>query len=256
MPITHSFIISDANEYGLQAAVILYHLRYLQAAHVDRGTALHDGKHWVNYSYESLAKTFQYMSVQTIKRVMSKLVKAGAIEKEPLNMNRFNRELSWHCALSEIDLSSVSKTNYAESGIGLSDSSESDDVIHTSNIKQKTYTHKGFEIPTVIQIQDYSSTIDAERFYDFYESKGWLIGKNKMKCWKSAVRNWERNNEERNNKSTISSNPRQPERKLTPAERTKQKYFERFGEHLGHRISEKDVSVVAEDERNVWTQMD
>lgn len=35
--------------------------------------------------------------------------------------------------------------------------------------------------------------VDAERFVDFYSSKGWMIGKNKMKCWKSAVRTWERN---------------------------------------------------------------
>jgi uncharacterized protein YdaU (DUF1376 family) len=31
---------------------------------------------------------------------------------------------------------------------------------------------------------------EAERFIDFYESKGWMVGKNKMKDWKAAVRNW------------------------------------------------------------------
>ena len=30
----------------------------------------------------------------------------------------------------------------------------------------------------------------AERFCNFYQSKGWMIGKNKMKDWKSAVRTW------------------------------------------------------------------
>ena len=33
----------------------------------------------------------------------------------------------------------------------------------------------------------------GEAFFDFYESKGWMVGKNKMKDWKAAVRNWERN---------------------------------------------------------------
>ena len=33
--------------------------------------------------------------------------------------------------------------------------------------------------------------IEAERFVDFYKSKGWMIGKNKMKDWKAAVRTWE-----------------------------------------------------------------
>lgn len=29
-------------------------------------------------------------------------------------------------------------------------------------------------------------------FYDYYEAKGWMIGTNKMKNWKSALRNWQR----------------------------------------------------------------
>lgn len=43
--------------------------------------------------------------------------------------------------------------------------------------------------------RDKSLTIDAQRFVDFYESKGWMVGKNKMKDWKAAVRGWcSRNN--------------------------------------------------------------
>ena len=34
--------------------------------------------------------------------------------------------------------------------------------------------------------------ISAESFVDFYESKGWMVGKNKMKDWRAAVRNWAR----------------------------------------------------------------
>jgi len=36
--------------------------------------------------------------------------------------------------------------------------------------------------------------IDPAKFMDFYESKGWLIGKTKMKDWQAAVRTWEKNN--------------------------------------------------------------
>jgi hypothetical protein len=32
--------------------------------------------------------------------------------------------------------------------------------------------------------------IDVNKFINFYESKGWMVGKNKMKDWKAAVRNW------------------------------------------------------------------
>ena len=106
----------------------------------------------------------------------------------------------------------------------------------------ETYTHKRFKVPSVVEIQNYSSTIDAERFYDFYESKGWLIGKNKMKCWKSAVRNWERNNE-RKNQSTTSSNSRQPERKLTPGERVRAKR-----QAVRDRRLASDMGVLVENE--------
>lgn len=36
------------------------------------------------------------------------------------------------------------------------------------------------------------SNVDVERFIDFYSCKGWMVGKNKMKDWKAAVRNWAR----------------------------------------------------------------
>jgi len=35
---------------------------------------------------------------------------------------------------------------------------------------------------------------EAEKFCDFYASKGWMVGKNKMKDWMAAVRNWEKGN--------------------------------------------------------------
>lgn len=60
-----------------------------------------------------------------------------------------------------------------------------------------------FKKPTLEEITSYAKEtgryIDAETFYDFYECKGWMVGKNKMKCWKSAVRTWlRRDNTPRN----------------------------------------------------------
>lgn len=44
------------------------------------------------------------------------------------------------------------------------------------------------EVESYIKAQGYD--MDANRFIDFYESKGWMVGKNKMKNWQAAVRNW------------------------------------------------------------------
>ena len=42
--------------------------------------------------------------------------------------------------------------------------------------------------------QERRNGIDAQRFVDFYAAKGWMVGKNKMVCWRSAVRTWEGKN--------------------------------------------------------------
>lgn len=59
---------------------------------------------------------------------------------------------------------------------------------------KKTST-KRFVKPTVEEVAAYCAErkngVDAERFVDFYESKGWKVGNTPMKDWKAAVRNWE-----------------------------------------------------------------
>ncbi|HRT13953.1 MAG TPA: hypothetical protein P5134_05025 [Bacteroidales bacterium] len=48
------------------------------------------------------------------------------------------------------------------------------------------------EIKTFLNDQEYETDTDwyANRFYNFYESKGWKVGKEKMKDWKAAIRGW------------------------------------------------------------------
>lgn len=120
----------------------------------------------------------------------------------------------------------------------------------TSNNNTITNTiirDKKFKPPTVQEVQEYSSTIDAERFCDFYESKGWMVGKNKMKDFKAAIRNWERNNDKRDNQSKAGGNTGQPERKLTPAQRTAAKR-----KALGERNA-SNLGAMATNERDVRT---
>lgn len=62
--------------------------------------------------------------------------------------------------------------------------------------KQIKIINKYFKKPHVFDIKNYclerNNNVDCEAFYDFYESKGWMVGKNKMKDWKAAVRTWEK----------------------------------------------------------------
>lgn len=67
--------------------------------------------------------------------------------------------------------------------------------IHSS-AKNTTTKRKRFEKPSISDIEQYcmerNNNIDANQFYDYYESNGWKVGKNSMKDWKAAVRTWER----------------------------------------------------------------
>ena len=64
-------------------------------------------------------------------------------------------------------------------------------------------TNKGtrFTPPSVDEVNDYcnqrNNLVDAETFIDFYQAKGWMVGKNKMKDWKACVRTWETNRKQR-----------------------------------------------------------
>ena len=126
-PVTHSFRIEDAENHGIQAAIILYHLAYLQSSKHDKDGSLHDGKHWVNYTYQALHNTFPYLSIPQIKRTMTKLTDAGIVVKDHLSKQRFNRELYWHIPLAEIVLSDSTESSVVHS-------TKSSIVLHPSNI--------------------------------------------------------------------------------------------------------------------------
>jgi hypothetical protein len=82
------------------------------------------------------------------------------------------------------------------------------------NKKRKT---EPFKKPTLEEvtayIQERKSPIDSERFYAYYESVGWIVGKKPMKNWKMAVITWEKRLEaerkEKNKPSTCGNNKSQ-----------------------------------------------
>ena len=68
------------------------------------------------------------------------------------------------------------------------------DSLFPQNPSNKT---KKFKIPTIEQIREYCSirrnSVDPEKFWNYYQSKGWVVGKSPMKDWQAAVRTWEGN---------------------------------------------------------------
>lgn len=60
----------------------------------------------------------------------------------------------------------------------------------------KNTKKRAFVPPSVDEVKAYcterKNRVDPNAFIDFYQSKNWMVGKNKMSDWKAAVRNWER----------------------------------------------------------------
>lgn len=103
-----------------------------------------------------------------------------------------------------IDKNPIGVIESANSKTPNENENENDNEILKEKEKKK---NRSFEKPSIQDIADYckerNNSVDAQTFFDFYESKGWMIGKEKMRDWKAAVRTWER----RDRASPTKSNP-------------------------------------------------
>jgi hypothetical protein len=61
--------------------------------------------------------------------------------------------------------------------------------------KEIKIINKYFIKPSILEVKNYcilrKNNIEAESFINFYDSKGWMVGKNKMQDCKAAIRSWE-----------------------------------------------------------------
>jgi len=97
------------------------------------------------------------------------------------------------------------------------DSIDKDSIDNTADKPQR------FIAPTAEEVAAYcrerNNNVDPQSFIDFYDSKGWMIGKNKMKDWKAAVRTWEKRDAEKPKKKTVTAAEyKAPKPTLTKAE--------------------------------------
>lgn len=95
----------------------------------------------------------------------------------------------------------VSRSNLAEQPV--------DTAIEDKKVLRRKNERNGrFVRPSVEEISGYcrerGNGVDAQRFFDYYESKGWLVGKTKMTDWRAAVRTWERNDSAKQKQSMSS----------------------------------------------------
>jgi len=182
-----------------------------------------DGKLVVNeripYNAEMLASVTGHQ-VGTIKQALSMFKELGLIEvlengaiymldiqnfigkgsteadRQRLYDRRISEERKQNKLTQSRNLEEICKKSTPEIEIELEKDIEIEKEIHSS-AKSTTTKRKRFEKPTLSQITQYclerNNNVNAEQFFDYYESNGWKVGKNAMKDWKACVRTWERN---------------------------------------------------------------
>ncbi len=129
------------------------------------------------------------LTYQQIRTSLDKLQKSGEINKQTTN---------------KYSIITINKYNeYQELNKQITNNQQTNNNIIIKNNKNNKYKEsiskdipkKVFIKPTIQEIIDYckerNNNVIPEMFYNFYESKGWYVGKNKMKDWKACVRTWE-----------------------------------------------------------------
>lgn len=85
--------------------------------------------------------------------------------------------------------------------VNVNENENVNEAVNVSGKQDKPAKPRTFKPPSLAEVKEYCesrrNSVNAERFVDYYAANGWKVGKNSMKDWKAAVRNWERQEAER-----------------------------------------------------------
>lgn len=174
------------------------------------------------------------ISERTVMRLAKELKAAGYLEQKGVRNER-GVITGWEWTVSEV--STVRETHsVANPQCGsptVWDNPQCGDRVPIRNTKDKEIpkvkkyqserNNKGgakrFKPPTVDEVRAYcqerGNNVNPESFVAFYDSKGWMVGKNKMKDWHAAVRTWEQRDKGREQPAPIVKGDETPLQRLT-----------------------------------------
>lgn len=147
-------------------------------------------------SVKSALKELKDAGYLEIKKLMPDASKSGRIEYEyilhEIPVTDKTRALFQYSCNQAVENQAVENVGQINTNIINTNKQNTKISIEKESIKKESR----FIPPSVDEITDYcderNNNVDPQRFYDYYSAKGWMIGKNKMKDWKAAVRTWER----------------------------------------------------------------
>ena len=137
------------------------------------------------------------ISEQSIRTCLERLKSTSEITIKSTNKFSVITLVNWSKYQCMTDKPTSKSTSYFADEQPATNQQLTNNQPQRKNVKNDKNVKKGrFTPPTPHQVKEYCTEkgypVDAERFVDFYTSKGWVVGKNPMKDWKAAVRNWNR----------------------------------------------------------------
>ena len=144
------------------------------------------------------------LSAQQVRTALKKLEKSGEINKQSTSRYSIITVKNWN-VYQQVNkqITNKQQTNNKQITTKQEERIENKELVVV--IGKQPRQQKKFIPPTIQEVSDYckerNNGIDAERFWHYYNSKGWKIGKEPMKKWQSAVITWEKQDA----KSTVNS---------------------------------------------------
>lgn len=122
----------------------------------------------------------------TIEDILKFLERQQQIRQQKTTKYRLITVINWE----KYQHSDIVSDNKATTKRQQADTNKND-----KNVKNEKNNIGRFAPPTLLEVKAYcqerNNEVDPDKWHNFYSAKGWMVGKNKMKDWKAAVRTWE-----------------------------------------------------------------
>ena len=210
--LTDKFLTSETVDFLLSQKdganyVVLYQMLCLKSVNTNGVLARQIGEILVPFDADKIQRDCKHFSIDTVRIALTLYKQLGLVYEQDngtLKIADFERLIGSQTESAEKKMLQRAK-NQANALGGQIGGQKVDicppeikrlDIREKEKISIKKEKLALFTPPTIEEVTAYckerGNKVDAEQFIAFYTSKGWMVGKNKMKDWKACIRTWER----------------------------------------------------------------
>lgn len=183
-------------DYGLEGYGLYWYCIELIAGKVDKDNITFELEHDARIIARNVGST-----AQKVEEIMRYFVKTGLFEDANgvITCLKIARRLD-QSMTSNKQMREIIDNLKSHDSVMIESAKPMQDKIRLEEIRSEDIKKvQRFTPPThqdalqYFQEKGFNNPVEASKFVDFYEMKGWMVGKNKMKDWKAAIRNWTKN---------------------------------------------------------------